>query len=322
MAVIMFGLMKIFAKETHSFWMITTAGLYLFVGDAVATLFMIFPCYQAEEGAARMLYDPQSSCGSHGGLIALSLVAMLAFFVPATYVLGYRFWNQQSIIKNPGTFDATKVREVHAAFGFLFAEYKVEFFFWEWIVLTRKFLIVFIAVWFPPATSMPTRCLNLALLTLATFGLSCWYRPYALRALNMLEVATQCTSLVSVLLAFYVDSLGASTNAIQNNGKQVATVLFVLINIMIVLVHLGSSSKPAWAVVRALLAKLTNRFHTDEVSHTPLPLEQSVTCCVCCSSQRVICQQKPFGANHLCKSMKQALQSSCIRMRCHTRHYH
>ena len=106
-------------------------GLYLFVGEAVATLFVIFPCYQPEAGAQRMVYDPQSSCGSHGGLVVLSSVAMLAFVVLATYVLGYSFWNQQSIIKNPGTFDAAKVREVHAAFGFLFAEYKAQFFFWS-----------------------------------------------------------------------------------------------------------------------------------------------------------------------------------------------
>lgn len=172
LALIGFGVSRIFVKDTHSFWMFITAGLYLFVGEAVATLFVIFPCYQAEEGARRMVYDPQSSCGSHSGRVALSAVAILAFVVPATYVLGFSFWNQQSVIKNPGTFDATKVREVHAAFGFLFAEYKAKFFFWEWIVLTRKFLVILIAVWFPPATSMPTRTCSLALLTLATFGLS------------------------------------------------------------------------------------------------------------------------------------------------------
>ena len=152
----------------------------------------------------------------------------------------------------------------------MFAEYKAEFFFWEWTVLTQKFLVVLIIVWFPPATSMPTRSLSLAMLTLATFGFSCWHRPYALHALNMLEVATQCTSLASVLLASYVGSLAASSNA-EHNGKQVATVLFVLINITIVLVHLGSSAKPAWTLVRTLLAKVTNRFRVDEVPHTPLP---------------------------------------------------
>jgi hypothetical protein len=82
----------------------------------------------------------------------------------------------------------------------------------------------------------------------------------------MLEVATQCTSLVSVLLASYVGSLGTSLNAIQNKGKQVAIVLFVLINMTIVLVHLGSSAKPAWALGRKLLAKVTARFKADEVT--------------------------------------------------------
>ena len=267
LALIAFGFSKVFVEETHSFWMFTTTGLYLFVGEAVATLFVIFPCYQAEEGIERMAYDPQSICGSHRGLVALSLIAMLVFVAPATYVLGYSFWKHQSIIKNPGTFDATKVQEVHAAFGFLFAEYKPEFFFWEWIVLIRKFLVILIAIWFPPATSMATRTFNLALLTLATFGLSCWYRPYALRTLNVLEIATQCTSLVSVFIASYVGSLGAAPNTSEINGKQVATVLFLLINFTIVLVHLGSSSKPAWAVGHRMLAKVINRFH-DEVSHT------------------------------------------------------
>ena len=57
-----------------------------------------------------MVYDPQSSCGSHGGLVVLSSVAMLAFVVCYQCPWIYSFWNQQSIIKNPGTFDAAKVR--------------------------------------------------------------------------------------------------------------------------------------------------------------------------------------------------------------------
>ena len=46
----------------------------------------------------------------------------------------------------------------------VFVDYEPEYFYWEMIVFTRKFLVLMISIWFPPVTSMTTRTFALAVL--------------------------------------------------------------------------------------------------------------------------------------------------------------
>ena len=68
--------------------------------------------------------------------------------------------------------------------------------------------------------------------------------------LNILEVATKFGTLVSIMLAFYVDALTFHISKISqtsvSSNLQAATAMFVLINLGIVAVHIGMCMKPAF----------------------------------------------------------------------------
>ena len=44
-----------FRNFTETFKLLSTTGLYLFSAHGIAELFMVFPCYVAEEGNSRMV---------------------------------------------------------------------------------------------------------------------------------------------------------------------------------------------------------------------------------------------------------------------------
>ena len=135
--------------------------------------------------------------------------------------------------------------------------------------MVRKFLIVLLSIWFPPATSMPTRCLSLALLTLVAFALTCWHKPYMLSKLNTLDVATQFGTLVSILLAIYVDSLQGSSQTNVSSRVQAATAMFVLINLGILSVHNGMCMKSVFMTVKELFAAGASKSITLDLTAIP-----------------------------------------------------
>ena len=126
-------------------------------------------------------------------------------------------------------------------------------------MIARKFLVLFVAVWFPPTTSMPTRCVLLEILILLALLVTCASRPHTTSTLNTLDIATQFTSLVSVYLAAYVDSF--YHEHMTGHGGSVATVCFLLINLLIFLVHLYLCWRPAVATFRLLVIRLRAKMH-------------------------------------------------------------
>ena len=76
------------------------------------------------------------------------------------------------------------------------------------------------------------------------------FRPYILAEADTLDTVTQAVSMVSILLAQYVHATSHYSEGMSNAGKKIATVLFLVSNVVLTLVHLRIISAPLFAKLR------------------------------------------------------------------------
>ena len=232
--------------------MFITSGLYMFSSQAISKMLLVFPCYKVA-GSWKMIYDPISSCDDHADLKLITSVALAIYLLAVFYVLGYQFWRSKEIITSP-IWESNKSETAVFAYGFLFQGYKERYFFWEMTIVVRKFLILAIAIWFPPATNMLERTLALCLLILTSLVGTSRCRPYSESSVNLIDTVTQAASLASVILAIYVEATVTSDDA--TSKKNMATLLFLLINMFLLALHFRMVAKPAYAKLLKIVRKL------------------------------------------------------------------
>merc|ERR1712086_141402 len=155
-------------------------------------------------------------------------------------------------IQHPVDHDRTELEHTFKAFGFLFYDYEPEFFYWEMLAFTRKFLVLVISIWFPPATSMNTRTFALGLLVCCSLALTARFRPYLQSQADTLDIVTQLVSLVSIMLAQYAYATTDAFSAEEKYGKAMATVMFVVSNTTLLVVHASLVAVPLWHAARRL----------------------------------------------------------------------
>ena len=80
------------------------------------------------------------------------------------------------------------------------------------------------------------------------------FRPYILAEADTLDTVTQAVSMISILLAQYVHAASNYSEGMSNAGKKIATVLFVVSNVVITLAHLRIISPPLFAKLRKAFA--------------------------------------------------------------------
>ena len=76
------------------------------------------------------------------------------------------------------------------------------------------------------------------------------FRPYILAEADTLDTVTQAVSMVSILLAQYVHATSNYSEGMSKTGKKVATVLFLVSNLVLTLAHVRFISAPLFAKVR------------------------------------------------------------------------
>ena len=79
------------------------------------------------------------------------------------------------------------------------------------------------------------------------------FRPYILTEADTLDTVTQAVSMVSILLAQYVHAASHCSEVMSQTAKKVATVLFLVSNVVLTLAHLRFISAPMFAKLREAL---------------------------------------------------------------------
>ena len=80
------------------------------------------------------------------------------------------------------------------------------------------------------------------------------FRPYLLAKADTLDTITQGVSMVSTLLAQYVHAASHYGEGMSNTGKKIATVLFLVSNVVLTLAHVRIISAPLFAKLREAFA--------------------------------------------------------------------
>merc|ERR1712086_122111 len=163
-------------------------------------------------------------------------------------------------IQHPVDHDRLELEDTFKAFGFLFYDYEPKYFYWEMVVFTRKLLVLVISIWFPPATSMTTRTFGLAILVCSSLVLTARFRPYLQSQADTLDIVTQLVSMMSILVAQYVHTSKMTYGDEGRDARAVGTVMFVVSNTVLLLVHAGLVAVPLWEKISASYASVRERF--------------------------------------------------------------
>ena len=105
------------------------------------------------------------------------------------------------------------------------------------------------------------------------------FRPYISSKADLLDLITQATSMVSVLVAQYVYALDLDPQT-TGNGRQAATVLFVGSNISLTALHISMIAAPLFAKVQAAYLAVTNSGPSNDSTETNKGLGEDQVSCV------------------------------------------
>lgn len=105
-------------------------------------------------------------------------------------------------------------------FGFIFNGYKSSRFYWEFIIMYRKIIMISIAVFFS-TVSVNVQALTIVIIMIISSYIQNYFKPYNSTELNHMEVEALITATLTLYCGLYY-----LTNSI---GEEFKTVLFVLI---------------------------------------------------------------------------------------------
>jgi hypothetical protein len=87
-------------------------------------------------------------------------------------------------------------------FGFFYNGFKKTHFYWEFLILYRKILIISIVV-FVGSQSIPIQALSIMLILLASLALQYWQEPYSSTALNSMELKAILVAGITIYCGLY-----------------------------------------------------------------------------------------------------------------------
>lgn len=117
--------------------------------------------------------------------------------------------------------------EVKYTFGFLISGYKHERFYWEFLIFSKKLVIVFLTVFMQSGYSTTLQSVLLITLLIIGFILQLYYQPYITQELNHLEIFGLLAAIITVLSAIiYTESIEKSENLIV-----FLTIILIFVNV-------------------------------------------------------------------------------------------
>jgi hypothetical protein len=139
--------------------------------------------------------------------LALPCIFMWGLGIPATVLVMMR--------KEEDKLDTVAVKQ---KFGFLYNGYKRHNYFWEIIIMYRKILCIFIAV-FMNRIGIVVQALVLLILLVIFMQANASRRPFAARALNDIEAMSLATQIVTIYCGIFFISSKDINNPTFNKNK-------------------------------------------------------------------------------------------------------
>jgi len=216
---------------------------FLIEPNLVDSLFSLFSCQEIEAGEYWLTVDLSIKCWDHTHtlyMLALGLpgIVVWVFGVPLgclCVLTRYRRRQDEVWMK--------------MQYGFLMCKYRRHCFYWEFVILYRKVLIIICAVFM--TNSIPQQALTIQVILLIAFFLQLHVEPYTTSQLNQIETLAILVADVTIYCGLYYLTLQLSLTA--------AWLLFILIvtaNVAFLLAWLRALVRSTWSTVSRSLPAL------------------------------------------------------------------
>ena len=188
--------------------MVSTIIILLFLAhpSLVQSIFSILSCSEIDPGESWLVADPSIRCWQEEHMfytvvVGIPGVGIWCLGIPAVAML--------IIIKNRRELTYINIK---AKYGFLYNGYKPERFYWEFVIIYRKILVIFISV-FISTVSIEVQALSVMLVIFIAFYLQHSCQPYNAQELNDLELMSIVTSGITIYSGLYFLSKSLTNSA-------------------------------------------------------------------------------------------------------------
>eukprot|EP00347_Sterkiella_histriomuscorum_P017868 403347667 len=173
----------------------TVIVLFLAHPSIIQYMFFNFKCKEID-GEERVLNDLEVLCWDTQHKFFSYFVALPSIFL---WGLGIPFFAFILMLKVKNNLDLIEVRE---KFGFLYRGYRNDFYYWEIVIMYRKILIIFIAV-FVKNFGVIAQALVVFIVLIAFLMTNTEKQPFSTKALNDLETLSLITSMITIYCGIF-----------------------------------------------------------------------------------------------------------------------
>ncbi|CAG9330610.1 unnamed protein product [Blepharisma stoltei] len=251
-SILFWGSVAIYRKTLNSFKndLISTIVilLFLFHPNLVKSMFAVFSCRQIDEGEYWLVQDLDIRCWDRGHVfysLAVAVPSMIIWGIGIPTVSLYFLW------RNKRKLDSISVR---LQFGFLFNGYKAKSYYWEFIILYRKILIVCCSV-FLANVNTSIQALTVMILLLLCLYYQSVVQPYDGDVLNKMEIRSILVAAVTIYCGLYY-----LTGSLDSFSKTAFFILICAVNIYFLYYWLKKIFWAGFQILTDLIPCLKRRF--------------------------------------------------------------
>ena len=223
---------------------------FLILPNLVNSMFSMFSCQEIETGEFWLTADLSIRCwnGKH-------TLYVLSVGIPglAVWVFGVPLACLGVLIKYRRRQDELWIR---MQYGFLISGYTRRCFYWEFVILYRKVLIIICAVFIN--NSIQLQALTIQIVLLFAFFLQLLIQPYTTRQLNMTETLAILVADVTIYCGLYYLTMELSEAA-----SWVLFLIIVAVNIAFVIYWLYTLIRSAWDPISSAVPVLGRVLRPD-----------------------------------------------------------
>lgn len=216
----------------------------------------VYPCVEVEPGSLWLLHDMRIACwqGDHSAYaLGVALPAILVWCVATPLLFWALLYRQRRNLNNP-----VNIRRI----GFLYSGYHPRFYFWEFVVVLRKSVMVIIA---NLMVTVQNKAQCLVALSALWLFLVLQYKatPFETHRFNRTEFLSLLSSLVTVVAgSLYLSDLRAKTGAYYALLVLVFAfnLLFMLVWIVLFCIYLAQGASARVAHFGKWLDKVSEKY--------------------------------------------------------------
>ncbi|CAG9331089.1 unnamed protein product [Blepharisma stoltei] len=241
-------LWKIRTKRFHYIMddFISTAVVMIFLihPSLMHDLFSIYSCKEINPGEFWLNVELDIRCWTpehsfYAFIIAMPAIVIWGIAVPALCLI--------NLVRNWEKLDEVWIK---LRYGFLFNGYKSNYYYWEFVLVYSKIILVAFSV-FLSNVSIAVQAIAVAILLFIFLQTQYINEPFILQTFNRMEFISKCISLLTIFSGLFF-----LTGALNYAGKIFLLVLLLLSNIIFFLWCLYKSSLEAFKIIKILILVL------------------------------------------------------------------